>query len=305
MQVPKQTAPFTSLPVGRCLSRRKCTGEPSQSIVSALFLFFARSSPPTSTLHLFTGHVLRAADIPEGVAWDPEGLLPPAGSAGGHFARRAASRQATPATTAERPAGQPQALQQLSDEFALPAPITSEPALRYAEGCMCRGASLLVKHLNHGDPNCHPEVGCMCRSACESALRAFMPLDFDAPGLTALHLDPPIFTVDHLLSNEECQSLIDAAEATGGAFVAVHALVAAALACLPARSGSGCDVGSRPAPGVSGGSGQRGGGGSERDDHPPHQPVHAAPGGRPGSAPAAGPASKPPPAAGQGTSSTR
>ena len=59
-------------------------------------------------------------------------------------------------------------------------------------------------------------MGRLHRSACESTLRGFMPLDLDAPGLTVLHLDPPIFTAEHLLSDEECQNLINAAEATGG-----------------------------------------------------------------------------------------
>lgn len=55
------------------------------------------------------------------------------------------------------------------------------------------------------------------RSLCESSLRAYTPLDLDTPGLTLLHLDPPIFTVDSFMSPEECADLISAAEATGAA----------------------------------------------------------------------------------------
>jgi hypothetical protein len=54
-----------------------------------------------------------------------------------------------------------------------------------------------------------------CRSLCEASLSAFTPLDLDTPGVTVLHLDPPILTMDNFMSAEECADLIAAAEATG------------------------------------------------------------------------------------------
>ena len=43
----------------------------------------------------------------------------------------------------------------------------------------------------------------------------FLPVDLDFPGLRVRHLDPPVFTVEHFFTAEECSELIVLAQESG------------------------------------------------------------------------------------------
>lgn len=120
-----------------------------------------------------------ASDTPKGVAWDPEGLLPPP-PAGGHFARRERAQQTIRAPPAGTPTLKP-----------LPAGSPAE-----------------------GIPGCD---GSLFDKKAYAALLSdkYMPVDLDYPGLKILHFDPPVIIIEDFFTPEECTAMIDAALNTG------------------------------------------------------------------------------------------
>lgn len=45
----------------------------------------------------------------------------------------------------------------------------------------------------------------------KARLAEFMPLDLDYPGLNVLCADPPIFSIDDFMTEEECEGIIQGA----------------------------------------------------------------------------------------------
>ncbi|KAL4440643.1 hypothetical protein ABPG77_000352 [Micractinium sp. CCAP 211/92] len=126
-----------------------------------------------------------ASAVPvEGVAWDPDGLLPPP-SQGGHFARRERERAAAAGAT----------LQQTGGLRPIPAEHLSAGGLPAADGSLYDRPAFEAQLAEH-----------------------FMPVDLDTPGLRILHFDPPIFTLPGFFSEEQCDDAV-AAAAEGNALV--------------------------------------------------------------------------------------
>jgi len=51
----------------------------------------------------------------------------------------------------------------------------------------------------------------LCRQDLRAKLAEFMPLDLDYPGLKVLCADPPIFSIDDFMTEEECEGIIQGA----------------------------------------------------------------------------------------------
>ncbi|KAK9823499.1 hypothetical protein WJX72_003188 [[Myrmecia] bisecta] len=77
-----------------------------------------------------------------------------------------------------------------------------------AAGCLARGQVLPC-----ATARCQP--GRPHRYRREAPVQTYVPINLDLPGLHIHCLDPPVFTVDGFLSQQECQELIAAAEGTG------------------------------------------------------------------------------------------
>lgn len=119
---------------------------------------------------------------PEGVAWDPEGVLPPP-SAESHFDRRARERAAAAGV-------QPQAQQQPA--LGALRPIPAEHLA--AGGLPAADASLYD------------------RPAFEQQMAdRFLPVNLDTPGLCIMHFDPPVFTLPAFFTEDQCDDAVAAA----------------------------------------------------------------------------------------------
>lgn len=131
----------------------------------------------------------------DGVAWDPDGLLPPP-AAESHFARRAREKAAASG-------------QRLASEGGL-RPI---PAEHLAAGGLPAADGSLYD-----------------RPAFERQMaERFLPVDLDTPGLRIMHFDPPVFTLPDFFSEQQCDDAVAAALESG---TLVPSKVRAA--CLPA-----------------------------------------------------------------------
>ncbi len=119
--------------------------------------------------------------------WDPEGLFATATSTD-HFARRERQRAAAAAAAA---AARPPTFVD---------PLQPVPPEHSASG----------GHVAADGPG-------YTREHLAQKLRSkFMDVNLDYPGLSVLHMDPVVMTIDNFMTGEECNLLIQAAQESGG-----------------------------------------------------------------------------------------
>ena len=117
----------------------------------------------------------------EGVAWDPDGLLPPP-AAESHFARRAREKAAAAGA-----------------RLAAEGGLRPVPAEHLAAGGLPAGDGSLYD-----------------RPAFERQMaERYLPVDLDTPGLRIMHLDPPVFTLPAFFSEQQCDDAVAAALESG------------------------------------------------------------------------------------------
>ncbi|GLC36825.1 hypothetical protein PLESTB_000779000 [Pleodorina starrii] len=142
-----------------------------------------------------------------GTAWDPEGLFgtsTPLNFAAGEqmgdlIARRERERAARRAATAAAAAAASPAPVPLPAHARPLRPLPGDGAAAAAAGGL-RPADL--------PPAVVSELDSLLR-------RDFMPVDLSWPGVRVLHLDPPVVTVEGFLTGEQCDRMVQAAEASG------------------------------------------------------------------------------------------
>lgn len=120
-------------------------------------------------------------EAPAGVAWDPDGLLPPPSSEG-HFARRA--RQKAAAAGAK--------MQEAGAIRPIPPEHLAAGGVPAADGSLYDRPAFEKQMAEH-----------------------FLPVDLDTPGLRIMHFDPPVFTLAGFFTEEQCDDAVAAALESG------------------------------------------------------------------------------------------